>query len=330
VPNLIAVSGAGRVYATDCEAARVYLVEPGRLTVIAGSGPGGFVAGFVGDGGPATAAQLQCPYGLAFDAAGRLLVADHGNQRIRMIDKTGVIATVAGSGPYGDATGGFGGDRGAATSALLNEPTWVAVGADGRLFISDRDNNRVRVVSTRGAISTLAGTGAAGFSGDGGPAVKAMLDGPAGLAVDAAGDLYVADSNNRRVRIIRPDGVIETIAGTGAAGSTGDGGPADIATLGDPEGLALDGTGNLFVGDDDTAGNRVRRIGRDGIISAFAGTGKQGHTGEGGPATAATLRTIGSPVGLAVDPLGRLYIADAGNHSIRVVSTEGIIGTLGP
>lgn len=325
-PNLIAVDPSGAVVVTDCDAARVYRIKAGAITTIAGSGPGGFEASFVGDGGPATEAQLQCPYGVAFDAAGNLFVADHGNQRVRVVERSGVIRTVAGSGPHGDKTGSFAGDGGPATAARLNEPTWLTFDRAGNLYITDRDNNRVRKVTPAGVITTVAGNGTAGFSGDGGPATRASLDGPAGLAVDRAGDLYIADSNNRRIRVVRPNGRIETYAGTGADGSAGDGGPARAASFNDPEGLAIDRVGDLYVGDD--GANRVRRISPNGTISAFAGTGAAGYTGDGGSALAATLQGAGSPLGIAVSADGVVIVADTGNHCLRAIAHDGTIKTL--
>jgi sugar lactone lactonase YvrE len=318
----------GHLYASDCEAARVYLVEPASLTEVAGSGPGGFAAGFSGDGGPATQAQLQCPIGLAFDAAGDLLIVAHGNNRIRQVDPDGIITTIAGTGPSGTNQGTFGGDGGPATEANLQEPTSIAIAPDGTIYIADRDNDRIRRIDPSGVMSTFAGDGTTDYRGDGGPATEAGLDDPAGLAIGPDGSLYFADSNHHVVRRVNLEGTIETIAGTGTMKTSGDGGPATAAELEDPESVIVDAAGNLYIGD--ASANLIRRVSPDGVINAFAGTGEQGLTGDGGPATAATLRVAGGAAGLAIDDAGRIYIADTGNHCIRVVETDGTISTFAP
>ena len=309
----------GNLYGSDCSAGRIVrLNDAGGATVVVGSGPGGFSGGSSGDGGPATAARISCPHATAFDSAGTMYVTDHNSNLIRRVDEAGIISAFAG--------GGTGGDGGPATSAQIDRPVGIAVDAAGNVYFSGYDN-RIRKVDTNGVITTLAGTGAAGFAGDGGPASSALLDGPAGLAFDPQGNLYVADSNNNRIRRIDPSGTITTVAGTGASGEDGDGGPATAATLADPESVAFDAAGNLYVGD--AVGNRVRRISTEGVISAFAGTGAEGYAGDGGPGSAALLSATGSAVGLAIDSDGNVYIADPGNHCIRVVAPNGIISTFG-
>ena len=191
------------------------------------------MAGFTGDGGPAAAAQLNLPYGLAADLAGYLYVADYGNDRVRRIGPDGVIVTVAGNGNQGST-----GDGGAATGAQLLSPRNVVVDAVGNLYFSEFNGHRVRKVTPGGIISTVAGTGVAGFSGDGFPAINAQLDFPAGLAVDRLGALYIADSGNQRVRKILTAGIISTYLG----GSTS-------TLLGTPLGIAVDMAGTLFVAD---------------------------------------------------------------------------------
>jgi sugar lactone lactonase YvrE len=315
----------GRVYGTDCQAARVVVVDSAGIREIAGSGPGGFAAGFAGDGGPATAAEMQCPIGLALAADGTLFVVDHANNRIRAIDPRGIIRTVAGTGPEGINTGTFGGDGGPAVAAQLQEPTFLILDGAGNIYFSDRDNDRVRRIDADGTITTVAGTGQGGFSGDGGPATKAALNGPAGLAIDAHGNLFIADANNNRIRVVDRNGRIRTIAGTGQIGSDGDGGPARTATLADPEGLALAPDGSLYVAT--PAGNNVRKVTPDGTITTVAGVGTIGLFGDGGPAASAGLGLDGSAAGIALDGTGNLYIPDTSNLAIRIVSPDGIIRT---
>jgi len=316
----------GKLVMSDCGAARVYSFDTAGLVTLAGSGSGGMGAGFGGDGKAATEAQLECPHGLVYDTAGSLYVTDHGNNRIRVIDAQGIIQTIAGGGESG--TGDGVGDDGPAIEAVLDQPTWILFDLDGNLYISDRNHDRVRMVDTSGLIHTIAGTGVAGFGGDEGPATEAMIDDPAGLAFDAEGNLIFADSNNRRLRKITPGGTISTIAGTGDGSSSGDGGPALAAGMGDPEGVAIDAAGNIYVGEAEA--NRVRRIDVGGLISAFAGTGQEGYSGDGGPAVEATLRVRETPVSLWVDAAGNVYIADSVNNAIRMVDVDGVITTYFP
>ncbi len=227
-----------------------------------------------------------------------------------------IITTFAGS------AGGVGtGDGGPATEASLGFPDGLAVDAAGNLFIADTFNHRIRRVSPDDIISTVAGNGIRGFSGDGGPATNASLANPDGLAVDAAGNLFIADTFNHRIRRVSPDGIISTVAGSEFGGFfSGDGGPATDASLAFPQGVAVDAAGNLFVAD--TFNHRIRQVSPDGIISTVAGNGIRGLSGDGGPATNASLA---NPDGLAVDAAGNLFIADSSNHRIRRVSPDGII-----
>jgi uncharacterized protein (TIGR03437 family) len=239
----VAVDAAGNLYIADAGNQRIRKVSNGVITTVAGDG----TRGYSGDDIPATSTQLAYPSGIAVDSAGNLYIADTGNQRIRKVSN-GVIATVA-----GDGTAGYGGDNGPATSAQLYDPGGVAVDSAGNLYIAD-SGNRVRKVSN-GVIATVAGTGSYGYSGDNGPATSAQLYGPSGVAVDAAGNLYIADSYNDRIRKVS-NGVITTIAGNGTQGYGGDNGPATSAQLYSPEGVAVDGTGNVYVGD--TGNGRIR------------------------------------------------------------------------
>src|ERR1035438_9102207 len=228
--------------------------------------------GVGGDGGPATAAQLNFPTGVAADAAGNLFIADTFNNRIRKVSANGIITTVAGTGARG-----FGGDGGPATAAQLNYPQGVAVDAAGSLFIADTGNMVVRKVSASGILATFAGTAAAadaqGFSGDGGAATAAQLNNPKGLAVDAFGNLFIADTGNQRIRQVS-GGIITTVAGGGTSGPGDDSGPATAVQLYNPVGVAVDAAGNLFIAG--TSDPRIRKVSASGIITTVAGTGTQG------------------------------------------------------
>ena len=218
------------------------------IITVAGGG-----AVYPGDGGPATAAMLNTPYDLAFDASGNLYIGDLGKFRIRKVTSQGVITTVAGTG-----TRGFSGDGGPATAAQLGNISGLAVDASGNLYIGDLINYRIRKVTTQGVITTAAGSVSRGFSGDGGPATAARLEGPYGLAVDASGNLYIGDSGNFRIRKVTSQGVITTVAGSGTLGFSGDGGPATAARLNGPYGLAVDKSGNVYVAD--AGSNRIREL----------------------------------------------------------------------
>ncbi|HVK85326.1 MAG TPA: SBBP repeat-containing protein [Kofleriaceae bacterium] len=208
-----------------------------------------------------------------------------------------------------------------ATAAALDEPSGVAVDRFGNVYVAEPDTARVRKIEPGGSISTIAGTGVFGFAGDGGQAASALLRTPTDVAVDALGNIYIADGGNRRIRVVSADGMIQTIAGTGAAGETGDGGPATAATFLFPRSIAVDGLGNVYVAD----GNAVRRIRIDGVIERFAGTGVAGFAGDGMAATGAMLRSVR---GLAIDDQGRIVIADSGNDRVRRVSATGVISTI--
>ncbi|MFI8192701.1 RICIN domain-containing protein [Streptomyces sp. NPDC085946] len=228
------------------------------------------------------------------------------------------VKTIAGTG-----AAGFAGDNESAVSAQLNRPYGIAVDGTGTLYFSDYNNHRVRKITTDGKISTVAGAGTAGYRGDGGPAVAAQLNGPREVAVDGAGTVYIADSNNHRIRKVTADGTISTVAGTGAAGFRGDGGPATAAQLNLPLSVAVDRTGDLYIVD--YRNQRVRKISTDGTISTVAGTGTAGYRGDGGPAVSAQLNNLH---GVAVDGAGDLYIADYGNHRVRKVTADGTISTV--
>ncbi len=274
-------------------------------------------SGYAGDGGSAMLAKLSLPTGVAADHSGNLYVADYGACVIRKVTAGGLIYTVAGTG-----TPGFGGDGGPATAAPLKGATGVATDAAGNLYIADEYNNRVRKVTTAGTITTLAGTDSSGFAGDDGPATAALLSFPSGIAVDAIGDIYIADQGNDRIRMIDTSGTMHTVAGTGVPGWTGDSGPATAAGLFNPTGVALDAAGNLYIAD--YSNNVVRMVNTSGTISTVAGNNIYGFSGDGGAATAAQLY---NPSSVAADVFGNLFIADESNNRVRIVSPAGIIRT---
>ncbi len=281
------------------------------------------MAGFFGDGGLATAAQLSAPIGADFDSDGNLLIADAGNSRIRRVDATtGVIVTVAGNGTFSST-----GNGGPATSAGLNSPFGVVSDIDGDLYISDSLNHTVRRVDARtGIITAYAGLGGAAFGGDGGLAVSARLSTPFGIDVDEAGNLYIADSNNHRIRRVDvATGIISTVVGTGARGSSGDGGRATSATIDTPMGVRVAPNGDIVVAD--RGGRRIRRVDiATGIISTVAGTGALGFSGDGGPAVDATMD---EPFHLDLDAAGNIYFGDRANHRVRRIDARtGLIGTV--
>ncbi|WP_422931964.1 NHL repeat-containing protein [Singulisphaera sp. PoT] len=283
------------------------------ISTVAGDGE----SGFAGDGGPAVKAKLARPCAVAVDQQGNLYVADSGNHRIRKIAADGTITTFAGTGEPG-----FGGDGGPAARAQLKAPYGVSVDRHGQVFVSDQQNHRVRKITQAGIISTVAGDGRRGFDGDGGPAAKAALDHPDATVSDDAGNLYIADAVNHRIRKVDPDGTITTFAGT-ERGYSGDGGPAARAKLNVPASLALDPQGNLYI--DDLVNHAVRKVTPTGLITTVAGTGDRGSNGDDIPATRAQLN---EPGGVAVSPDGSLMIADGGNFRIRRVDPEGKITTV--
>ncbi len=308
-PYGVAVDRAGNFYIADDDDVRMVSAE-GVITTIAGGGTGG-----LGDGGPATSAQLRHSTGVVVDSRGNLFIADSGHFRIREVSPAGTITTIAGGG-----TGGLG-DGGPATSAMLNNPSSVAVENSGNLYIADLANSRIRNVSRAGIITTSAGNGYSSYSGDGGPATSAQLSASA-VAVDSAGNLYIADSDNYRIRKVSPDGVITTIAGTGTGGYSGDGGLAINAQINLPYAVAVDSAGNVYIAD---LSYVVRKVSPEGIITTVAGNGTKGYSGDGGPATNASLNV---PTGIAVDNAGNLYIADFYNQRVRMVSPERTITTV--
>lgn len=279
-----------------------------RVTTVAG--------GFINDGQPATSSALQSPEGGRMDKAGNLYIADQLDHRLRKVSTTGVITTIAGTG-----IAGYSGDGGPAASAQIRFPVDVVIDSEGDIIFSDSGNNRIRKINSSGIITTIAGTGVAGFSGDGGPATSAKLNHPKGLNLDSAGDLYFADNLNQRIRKIDTGGIIHSVAGNGTAGFAGDGRLATSAELNSPDDVLPDSSGNFYISDHDN--RRVRKVSSSGIISTFAGNGSGGCAGDGGPATSASL---GRPTGLLiysgrlVGNLPTLLIGNACQARIRGVN----------
>ena len=337
------IPGAGRDLALDASG-NLYVANGNTLLeVIAGADPitiaGGDAGSFGGDGGPAINARLAGPAGIAITATGEIYIADTRNHRVRKLDATGIITTVAGDGTPGQEQG------------ELNYPKGLAWNAAGGLFIADQNNDRVEQLMPDGAMITVAGTGIPGFDGDGLPPLSTQLFSPAavaltgdgalvvadggnhrvrilgpagtlltlatqvdarGVAVDKFGAVYVADTSNHRILSIDPGGTARTVAGTGVAGFSGDGAPALAAQLNQPTGLAIDALGNLFIAD--TGNHCVRMISPDGVMQTVAGTGNAGASGDGG---AARLAQLNAPAAVAVDATGAIWIADTGNDRIR-------------
>jgi sugar lactone lactonase YvrE len=281
-----------------------------KVTTVAG--------GFVGDGRAATKASFQIPTEAVRDKKGNTYVTDQTAQRIRKITSTGIISTYAGTG-----IAGYSGDGGPASSARVNYPLGMTLDAAGDIVFADSGNNRVRKIDVSGKISTIAGNGTAGYSGDGGPATLASLNTPWGVTYDSAGNLYISDYFNNVVRKVDTAGTITTYAGkSGPPGYCGDGGPATQACLNGPKGLVTDTHGNFYLAD--AFNHRVRQVNSAGTISTFAGNGKNGFSGDRGPAKQAK---IGTPKGLALNG-GLLYIANGGSSRVRSVTlSTGIIST---
>jgi DNA-binding beta-propeller fold protein YncE len=303
---------SGNLYFSDTFNHCIRRVDAGSnvITTLAGCGE----PGYSGDGGPATGARFNEPYGIAVDRSGNVYVADRHNHCVRRLEAaSGIVTTFAGNG-----CAGFGGDDGPAARAAMSEPNGLALDpAQSRLFIADVADHRVRVVDlASGAIWTFAGTGEAEHSGDGGPATKAGIYGARAVKVAADGTVYVLERQGSALRAVDPNGVITTLAGTGVRSYTGDNGPALAATFDAPKELTIDREGNLLIVD--TENHAIRKIDiHSKTVATVIGSGRQGGDGDGGPATGASLDR---PHGAAVAADGSIYIGDTNNHRVRKVA----------
>jgi sugar lactone lactonase YvrE len=306
--------GLGNVHISDTKNHRIRRVDGnGLISTVAGTG----TSGYNGDEMAATSAQLAFPCGVAVDSVGNLYIAENDNHRIRRVDRTGMISTVAGTGESGYNRDGI-----AATDAQLASPFGVATDGLGNLYITEVENHRIRRVDSNGMISTLAGTGTSGYNGDAMAATSAQLASPSGVAVDDLGNLYISDSDNHRIRRVDVNGLISTVAGTGTKGYNGDAIVATSAQIAYPFGLTLDGLGNLYFADRDN--HRIRRVDSNGMISTVAGTGIDAYGGDRSDATGAQLSF---PTGVTLDAAGNTFIVDTENHRIRQVDANGSIKT---
>lgn len=306
-PRTVTVDAAGNVIIAEFGNNKIRTVDAANtLRTLAGNGE----RGYAGDDGPALDAKLNGPNFAFRDADGSLYISESLGQHVRKVDASGTITTFAGGGTP------MLGDGGPATAGQMFPAGRVAFDAAGNFYIADLGNNRVRKVTrATGVISTFAGTGVSGSMGDGGKATEAQLSGPAAVAVDSAGNVYIADSTSRRIRKVDTDGNISRFAGTGVSLSGGDGGPAVDAQVNNPNGLAIDCANNLYISE--MNGHKVRKVDATTLnISLVAGDGTVGNGGDGGPATAAQLN---APVGIAADCAGNVYIADTGNDRVRRV-----------
>ncbi|MGA8214668.1 MAG: choice-of-anchor D domain-containing protein [Candidatus Sulfotelmatobacter sp.] len=327
-PLGVALDSSGNLYIADGKhcVIREVIASSGVIKTVAGStcNPGnGYFYPIVGDGGPALSAEFAWPQGVFVDPAGNIFIADWLNCAVReVVAATGIIHTVAGNGSFP----GYSGDGQQATQAQLPWPTSVFVDNNGNVFITDSGNNAIREVAANGIIQTIAGNGTAGYAGNGGPAINALLNSPNGLLLDSLGNIFFADTGNFVVReIIASSGIIQTVAGNGTQGYSGDSGPATSAELSSPAGVFVDESGDLFIPD---GGNQVVRevVAATGDIETVAGNGKTNTCGDGFPAASACLS---APNIAFTDPVGNIFIADSGHSVIReVVAATGIIKTI--
>ncbi len=314
-PCGVAVDSAGSLYIADNGNSRVRKVASGVINTVAGNG----TAGYTGDSGPATSADISQPCGVVVDSSGNIYFSqsDAVNSAVRKVSTSGTISTVAGT----SLGAGFSGDGNIAIDAQVNGPVAVALDKSGNIYIVDTLNNRIREInSSNNIINTVVGNGLGGYGGDGGTPLHASLNSPQGIAFDSAGNMYIADTLDHRIRKVSGN-VITTIAGNGSPGFSGDGGPATNAQLNFPKGVAVDAAGNVFIVD--TFNWRVREVTTDGNIWTIAGRSTNGYSGDGGLATNARLNF---PTAIALGPNGTLYFSDTQNNVIRTLTPGTSIG----
>jgi trimeric autotransporter adhesin len=310
-PSAVAVDASGNIYIADTGYGYIRKVNTttGFISTVAGNGAP------YSSSGPATSTGVGIALGIAVDASGNIYIADSSDSRVLKVNAaTGVMNSIAGTG-----TAGYSGDGGPATSAYLDAPAGLSLDTGGNLYIASSGDSRIRKVNPAGTISTVAGTGTAGYSGDGGAATSAELNLPEGVYVDASGNIYIADWENNRIRKVNTAGIITTVAGTGTAGYSGDGGAATSASLNLPQGVYVDASGDIYIADG--ANNRIRKVnGTTQTITTVAGNGTAGYSGDGGIATSAELNFSGFGMGsVYVNAAGTIYISDNDNNRIRAV-----------
>jgi len=309
-PFGICTDNSGNIYIADRGNARIRMINmlttPPTMLTIAGTG----TSGYNGDNIAANTAQLNDPVGVAADNAGNVYIADRGNNRIRKVNASGIITTIAGTG-----TAGYSGDSAAANLAQINAPRGVTIGPDDNIYIADQSNHRIRKINSQGMITTVAGNGTGGYGGDGAAATSAMLNNPANICFDLQGNMYIADVDNERIRKVDLLGNIITVAGNGTAGFSGDNGMAIAAELNEPTSVAVDNMSRVYIADG--WNNRIRMVNTSGVISTIAGNGTAGFSGDGGAPAAAALNF---PYGVAYDGLGNIYVADYENNRIRFIT----------
>jgi sugar lactone lactonase YvrE len=322
-PTGIAFDSSGNLYIADHVNHRIRKVDTsGNITTIAGNG----TLGYLGDSAAATSAELDSPCGVAVDSSGNVYIADTLNHVIRKV-AGGTITTFAGDQSLGS---GYSGDTAAATSAQLNTPVGIVVDSAGNVWIADTGNSVIREVTTDGNINTIVGNSYADYGGDGGTAIASSLNHPLGLALDAAGNMYIADQLNQRIRmvaatkgVITTTSIITTVAGNGILASKDTGNLAIDAGLSDPSWVAVDSAGNLFIAD--LVNNIVRRVAAaDGTIATVAGNGQFGVYGDGGPALQAAITF---PLSVAVNAAGKVYVSQGENNVIRVLTPVATTGS---
>ena len=319
-PYNVKFDHSGNLYIADEGNNVIRKISRGIITTVVSNIGASSICGYIGDGGIATAAELCQPADLAFDQSGNLYLTDNGNSVIRKVNAFGIISTFAGGGISGI------GDGGQATAAELSDPLGLVFDKAGNLYFSDNGHHRVRKIDNAGIITTVAGTGVAGYSGDNGPATDAKLIYPGFINISPRGELYIADYFNHRIRKVDLSGIITTVAGTGIQGYSGDGGPATAAKLNEPFGILFDRIGNYYISEE-IGSPTIRKVDTFGIITTIAGTGIAGFSGDGGPATAAQLNSIA--ICSTIDSFGNLYMADYTNNRIRrIVYDETEVNTV--